>query len=518
MYSCQYKIQILSGNPIIGEAAKTADPLEDCGFTVTFPESRDLIIDIADSALIIDADDADFPGFYTMHDVYKVIVIPAESADAYAKVIEAADSVWVDTGSKELFKAYYKALCEELHLRFDKRIENICFLTAINSIPDLVWFKDDLGRHLIVNDGFCKATDKTKEMIYKQGHYYIWDMPEEEYKKGDFVCLESEEVVMKARETVLFDEKVKTKMGMELFKTYKSPLIDADGTIFGTCGIAHDVTELDNVQLELEAVLDSMPFGVIVEGKNKEIVSANSKFSELFPDCGDVIGHTREYWMNRVGSSKKLDNRGTMLVVGSGDDEKILLMENNIVYDSFDAPIGEIFVFSDITAERKFEEKSSVTTDFTTGLHNSRGLFHYLETIKQERQITLTIIDIDNFKKFNEKNGLAAGDDVLKLTAHKLFEIYPTDYIACMGGDEYIAISTSELSEEEVAATAERAMTTLNSFYSAHEATKGLSVSLGIASQKISEGELQDISLLLQKSDRALSSAKKSGKARFCIF
>ena len=218
MYSCQYKIQILSGNPIIGETAKTADPIEDCGFTVTFPESRDLIIDISDSALIIDADDADFPGFYTMHDVYKVIVIPAENADAYAKVIEAADSVWVDTGSKELFKAYYKALCEELHLRFDKRIENICFLTAINSIPDLVWCKDDLGRHLIVNDGFCKATDKTKEMIYKQGHYYIWDMPEEEYKKGDFVCLESEEVVMKARETVLFDEKVKTKMGMELFK------------------------------------------------------------------------------------------------------------------------------------------------------------------------------------------------------------------------------------------------------------------------------------------------------------
>lgn len=520
MYNCDCKIQILSGNVLIGRIAREAEPIEDCDFDVSFPKTVETVFDICDGALIIDAYDAVNADLSRFHEIYKVVVLPKENAQDYENVIAAADAVWTDTDCEALVRANYVRLQNDMKLRFDMRRMNTCLETAIDSIPDLVWFKDDKGRHLIVNDGFCKAVDKTKDMIYKQGHYYIWDMPEEEYQKGDYVCLESEEIVMRARQTVLFDEKVKTKMGMKMFKTYKSPLIDQDGTIFGTCGVAHDVTDLQNINIELDAVLNSMPFTVIVEDKNHEIVNVNPKFEEYFPECGNAIGRTRDYWQNRAESMTELENGMTEIVVRTKDGRKILLMNENVICDAFGEPIGEVFVLRDITVEHQFEELAvkHEKTDLITGLGNRRSLSEYLDKMKNEPQLTLTAVDIDNFKEFNESHDNDIGDLALKLTAQKLCEIYPTDFVARVEDDGFLVVSTASLSDDEIKETADRALNTLSSAYSSKEYTKGLTVSLGIASQKTENSGDQDIELLIQKSDKALYSAKRSGKSKYCIF
>ncbi len=77
---------------------------------------------------------------------------------------------------------------------------------------------------------------KTKDQVEGRGHYYIWDITPDEYAQGEFVCLESEEETMRSSTTLLFDEQVKTKSGMRQFKTYKSPLIDYDGTVMEPWG------------------------------------------------------------------------------------------------------------------------------------------------------------------------------------------------------------------------------------------------------------------------------------------
>ena len=520
MYNCECKVQILSGNDLVGKIAREAEPLEDCGFEVSFLETIDMVCDICDSVLIIDADDAVNADLSAFHEIYKVVVMPKDSAEGYEELIAAADAVWTDTDCEALVKANYVHMQKEMKLRFDMRRMNTCLETAIDSIPDLVWFKDDRGRHLIVNDGFCKAVDKTKEMIYKQGHYYIWDMPEEEYQKGDYVCLESEEVVMRARQTVLFDEKVKTKMGMKMFKTYKSPLIDSDGTIFGTCGVAHDVTDLQNINIELDAVLNSIPFTVIVEDKNHEIVSVNPKFAEYFPECGDVIGRTRDYWQNCTESMKTYENGMIEIVVCTNDGRKILLMNEDVICDTFGEPIGEVFVLRDITVEHQFEELAAKheNTDLITGINNRRSLSDYLDKMKNEPQLTLTTVDIDNFKEFNERYDHDLGDRVLKRTAQKLCEIYPTDFVARVGDDRFVVVSTAVLSDDEIKETADRALNTLASAYSSKEYMKAVSVSLGIASQKTEDMGEQNIELLMHKSENALYSAKRSGKSKYCIF
>ena len=114
---------------------------------------------------------------------------------------------------------------------------------AINSVPHLIWYKDNKGAHVKVNEAFCKAVNKTMEQIEGRGHYYIWDIDPEEYAKGEFICMESEYEVMEKRKTCIFDENVKIGDSMRQLKTYKTPLFDQDGSVMGTTGIAIDVTQ-----------------------------------------------------------------------------------------------------------------------------------------------------------------------------------------------------------------------------------------------------------------------------------
>jgi diguanylate cyclase (GGDEF)-like protein/PAS domain S-box-containing protein len=115
--------------------------------------------------------------------------------------------------------------------------------TLIDSVPQLIWYKDKNGAHIKVNNSFCKAVNKTKEQIRGRGHYYIWDLDPEEYAKGEFICMESEDEVMEKKETCIFDEHVKIGDEMRQFDTYKSPLFDIDGSVMGTVGFANDVTQ-----------------------------------------------------------------------------------------------------------------------------------------------------------------------------------------------------------------------------------------------------------------------------------
>lgn len=109
---------------------------------------------------------------------------------------------------------------------------------AINSTPNLIWYKTKDGIHEKVNDSFCETVNKTKEQVQGQGHAYIWDV-----EHDDPACIESERLVMESRETRISEETILTGEGQRLLTTYKSPLYDLDGSVMGTVGIAIDITQ-----------------------------------------------------------------------------------------------------------------------------------------------------------------------------------------------------------------------------------------------------------------------------------
>lgn len=89
---------------------------------------------------------------------------------------------------------------------------------------------------------------------------------------------------------------------------------------------------------------------------------------------------------------------------------------------------------------------TQATTDYLTGLANRRNLSNYLERkisgTNGSGGFSIIMLDLDNFKKINDKLGHFAGDEALRLVSHFLSTLNDgTHFIARYGGDEFIIVS-----------------------------------------------------------------------------
>ena len=149
---------------------------------------------------------------------------------------------------------------------------------AINSTPNLVWYKNKEGIHEKVNNSFCKTVNKTKIQVEGRGHAYIWDV-----EQDDPACIESENEVMTKKKTCIAEEIIQTGGGKRILTTYKSPLYNIDGSVMGTVGIAVDVTQERAYEQELikknhilETIFTSLDCGVICHSLDgRQIISIN---------------------------------------------------------------------------------------------------------------------------------------------------------------------------------------------------------------------------------------------------
>ena len=127
--------------------------------------------------------------------------------------------------------------------------------------------------------------------------------------------------------------------------------------------------------------------------------------------------------------------------------------------------------------------------------------------------LSLIMIDIDNFKKFNDTYGHQTGDEVIQKVASTIKETVRTGVdIPCRYGGEEMCIILPETKSEEAFLTAERVRRNISSFVIPH--TSGelhVTVSVGIASYPIHATDSQS---LIKASDDAMYSSKKSGKNR----
>src|SRR3972149_1465480 len=91
-------------------------------------------------------------------------------------------------------------------------------------------------------------------------------------------------------------------------------------------------------------------------------------------------------------------------------------------------------------------QKTLAITDGMTGLYNHR---YFLERINEEfertrrykRSLSLIMIDVDHFKKYNDTHGHQKGDEILKRVTKILKDtVRKSDTIARYGGEEFIII------------------------------------------------------------------------------
>lgn len=155
------------------------------------------------------------------------------------------------------------------------------------------------------------------------------------------------------------------------------------------------------------------------------------------------------------------------------------------------------------------------THDSLTGLGNRRvlteRLTHCLSRAERTGEaVALLFIDLDGFKHVNDVYGHSAGDEVLREVAKRLQRVArQTDFIARMGGDEFVILLEGSVEIDTPSRVAERVLETLCPPIAFPGGTAVVGASIGIAVHPPLPNLAVD---LIRRADAAMYSAKKAGK------
>lgn len=182
------------------------------------------------------------------------------------------------------------------------------------------------------------------------------------------------------------------------------------------------------------------------------------------------------------------------------------------------------FLYSQQRRMLKMQQKlqsmaKNAEEDPLTGLLNRRGLDRNLEVllpycIRSGIRVGLMILDVDNFKRYNDSFGHPQGDKCLKMVAGELRKTArrSSDLTARIGGEEFVILVYDE-KESELIAFAEKIRTNIENLKIKHSPTLGtavVTVSVGVSS--VVPTTMQCMSELYKSADKSLYTAKQSGR------
>lgn len=243
--------------------------------------------------------------------------------------------------------------------------------------------------------------------------------------------------------------------------------------------------------------MEEKQFDIVITDINMPRLNGVGLIKRIASDFSDtdviaITGYQTEY------------NYTDIIALGASD-----FISKPINIDEFEAKIKRI------VRERnmRFELRRLSTCDALTGLYNRRHLDENLpnEAIRASRQhydLYLLLIDIDNFKVYNDKYGHQQGDRLLKelaqIISRSIRDNVDSGYR--YGGDEFAA-TVLHANPQQALMVAERLRTEYNA--------KNLvptSLSIGIAKLKNSHRTLaENLDALIREADQALYLAKNNG-------
>jgi diguanylate cyclase (GGDEF)-like protein len=135
---------------------------------------------------------------------------------------------------------------------------------------------------------------------------------------------------------------------------------------------------------------------------------------------------------------------------------------------------------------------------------------------REGRSVAVMFLDLDRFKNLNDTLGHSVGDSILQETARRLLATMRSgDFVARMGGDEFIVLVENFRGTTELADIASRLLHVLKPAYRIEGRPLAVGASVGICT--FPEGAT-DCESLLSNADIALYRAKEQGRNRFCFY
>jgi len=164
----------------------------------------------------------------------------------------------------------------------------------LNNIPDIAWLKDDQSRFLAVNEPFSRASGFAPTDLVGKTDLDIWPRELAERYRAD------DAEVMRFRARKIVEEPLADKEGKTAWiETIKSPIVDNEGHVVGTTGIARDITVRHQAETALQA--SEQKFRTLFETANDAIfiLDMRGRFIDVNTVAHERLGYTREELLSK---------------------------------------------------------------------------------------------------------------------------------------------------------------------------------------------------------------------------
>jgi len=252
---------------------------------------------------------------------------------------------------------------------------------------------------------------------------------------------------------------------------------------------------------DAKRILDTM-FGLTGNRVDNLIETVGTMSLEVLSSFEISPGDMRPFSVLLQEANEKLSNLY--------DSYELLIIELNQAKEKAEKLALKLNEANDMHRELAFR-------DGLTGIYNRRFFQEALElelmrAQRYDRQFSLIIFDVDNFKTINDNHGHTIGDLVLINISKAVHEVVRmTDIFARFGGDEFVIIMP-ENGMERAAIVAENLRSRVETLTTIVDGRSvEATVSVGIASYSSSLG-ITTVEDIISKADKALYLAKHSGK------
>lgn len=254
-----------------------------------------------------------------------------------------------------------------------------------------------------------------------------------------------------------------------------------------------------------------------------------------------VLKHTQALLVEDTSSDFRFDfeklKKASQRPVGSVIASCLVSENRPIGIMHFDSPHAKAFNLEDLRLLATMSDIASVAIDNAlyyqrtrelaikdglTGLYSRKFI---VERLEQELKrcassggfLSIMILDIDFFKKYNDSHGHLAGDAVLKNLSAVLSDYFKKQNasVGRLGGEEFLVILPSAAKQEAFLEAENVRGAIQEKIVMIRRKPASITVSIGVASFPLDAQRTDD---LLDKADSVLYEAKRTGRNRVCLY
>ena len=322
------------------------------------------------------------------------------------------------------------------------------------------------------------------------------------------------------------------------FEVNLKVLRDETGRATGMLVSLHDLSHARQTEERLRlaaSVFENTDEGVVITDAEGTIVEVNRAFTEIQGYARDeVIGknprifksgrHDETFYRNLWHTLEKTGHwRGELWNRRKNGELFPKWQTISRVADSSGRVTHYVGVFSDVTQIKRSQEQLEhlVQHDALTDLPNRLLLNERLEQAikhaeRQQTQLAVIFLDLDNFKHINDSLGHPVGDQLLQAVASKLLQaVRQDDTVARIGGDEFVLLLEDIGKPENAGIAAQKLAAVFTDPFQLSEQAIRITASMGIC---ISPQDGRDPATLLRNADSAMYRAKEEGRNTYQFY